>query len=286
MQAPRRVLLGAESRFAVTVRHEGLAGKSLTLQLKEGDKLVATQPFTFAAGQQEKMLDLSFHPEEAGLKEYSVGVEGVPGAKPGTSQAHSFSVQVLGARNEVLFLEDSWRWEFKFLRRIFEDDPSFTLTAFLSRGENAFVQLAEPDRRTQVNGFPQSRAELAGFDTIVLGSAEPRRWPRGFTGALRQLVEEDGKSLIVIAGPNLRQMMDQPGFAELLPVELSHESATPTTGPVAVRVTAEGLATPFFAAPGSAPQAFWASVPAVDQVYPALRKKPAATALAEAAQLA
>jgi len=146
--------------------------------------------------------------------------------------------------------------------------------------------LAEPDRRTQVNGFPQSRAELAGFDTIVLGSAEPRRWPRGFTGALRQLVEEDGKSLIVIAGPNLRQMIDQPGFAELLPVELSLESATPTTGPVAVRVTAEGLATPFFAAPGNAPQAFWSSVPAVDQVYPALRKKPAATALAEAAQLA
>jgi hypothetical protein len=98
-------------------------------------------------------------------------------------------------------------------------------------------------------------------------------------------VEEDGKSLIVIAGPNLKQMLEQPGFAELLPVELSRESATPSTGPVGVRITAEGLATQFFAAPGSAPSAFWASVPAVDQVYPAVRKKPAATALAEAAQL-
>jgi len=286
VQAPRRVLLGAESRFMVSLRQEGLAGKPLQLRLKEGDKDIAVQPFTFDANQPEKMVSVSFRPEEAGLKDYSILVDGLPMAKTESSDAPHFSVQVAGARNEVLFIEDSWRWEFKFLRRIFEDDPSFTLTAFLSRGENSFIQLAEPDRRTQVNGFPQSRAELAGFDTIVLGSAEPRRWPRGFTGALRQLVEEDGKSLIVIAGPNLRQMIDQPGFAELLPVELSLESATPTTGPVAVRVTAEGLATPFFAAPGNAPQAFWSSVPAVDQVYPALRKKPAATALAEAAQLA
>ncbi len=285
VQAPRRVLLGAESRFAAILRQEGLAGKSLQLQLKEGDKVVASQPLTFEESQPEKTVSVSFRPEEVGLKEYTLAIDGLAGTHADTAEAPHFSVQVAGGRNEVLFLEDSWRWEFKFLRRIFEDDPNFTLTAFLSRGENSFVQFAEPDRRTQVNGFPQSRAELAGYDTFVLGSAEPRRWPRGFSGALRQLVEEDGKSLIVIAGPNLRQMLEQPGIAELLPVELSRESATPTGGPVTVRITPEGLGTQFFAAPGSAPGSLWAALPAVDQVYPAVRKKPAATALAEAAQL-
>jgi hypothetical protein len=148
------------------------------------------------------------------------------------------------------------------------------------------VQLAEPDRRTQITGFPQSRAELAGFDTLVLGSVDPRRWPRGFASALQQLVEEDGKSLIVIAGPNLRQMMEHPALAALLPVELSPDTAKPVTGPVAVRITTEGLATPFFAAPGGAAAAYWSSLPAVDQIYPALRKKPGATVLAEASELA
>ncbi len=280
VQAPRRVLLGAESRFAVALRQEGLAGKPLTLELKEGEKLVATQPFSFAAGEQEKTVAVSFRPEEAGLKEYTVGV-----ADGGKSEARNFSVQVVGAKNEVLFLEDNWRWEFKFLRRIFEDDPNFTLTAFLSRGQNAFVQFGEPDRRTQVAGFPQTRAELAGFDTFVLGSADPRRWPRGFAGALQQLVEEDGKSLVVLAGPNLREMMQHPALAELLPVELSPESAMPVAGPVAVRVTPEGLASPFFAAQGNAPAALWAGLPPMDQVYPAVRKKPAATALVEAEKL-
>jgi hypothetical protein len=286
VQAPRRVLLGAESRFLVSLQQTGLAGKPLQLQLKEGDKLVATQPFTFADRQQDQTVGVAFRPEEAGLKEYTLAVAGLPTPDAQRIPDNHFSVQVVGARNEVLFLEDSWRWEFKFLRRIFEDDPSFSLTAFLSRGQNAFVQFAEPDRRTQVNGFPQSRGELAGFDTLVLGSVEPRRWPRGFADALRQLVEEDGKSLIVLAGPNLRQMMNEPGLAALLPVELSTESATPVAGPVAVRVSEEGLATPFFAAPGGAPAAFWSSLPAVDQIYPVVRKKAAATALVEAAQMA
>ena len=294
VQAPRRVLLGAESRFSVALRATGLAGKPLTLQLRDGDKLVAAQPLTFAANETEKRVSVTFRPAEAGLKEYQITIDGAPAAAPATTPAgepdgadlHKFSVQVVGARNEVLFLEDNWRWEFKFLRRIFEDDPSFTLTAFLARGENAFVQLAEPDRRTQVTGFPQSRAELAGFDTFVLGSADPRRWPRGFARAVQELVVEEGKSLIVIGGPNLRAMLAQPPIAALLPVELSPESGTPLPGPVPVRVTLEGLATPFFSAPTGVPAGYWSALPPVDQIYPPLRKKPAATALVETEKLA
>lgn len=284
VQAPRRVLLGAESRFAVSLRQEGLVGKSLTLQLRDGDRLVAAQPFTFNNGQRERRVSLSFRPEEAGLKEYSVTVEGAPASQG--DAARKFSVQVVGARNEVLFIEDSWRWEFKFLRRIFEDDPSFTLTAFLARGENAFVQLAEPDRRTQVTGFPQSRAELAGFDTLVLGSADPRRWPRGFARALHELVAEEGKSLVIIGGPNLAHLLAQPSLAGLLPVELSPESANPMPGPVTVRVTTEGLASAFFTTPTGQPTDYWTKLPPMDALYAPLRKKPAATALVEAAELA
>lgn len=284
VQAPRRVLLGAESRFTVSLRQEGLAGKTRTLQLREGDRLVAAQPFTFNNWQRERRVNMTFRPEEAGLKEYSLTVEGAPASL--AEAARKFSVQVVGTRNEVLFIEDSWRWEFKFLRRVFEDDPTFTLTAFLSRGEHAFVQLAEPDRRTQVTGFPQTRGELAGFDTLVLGSADPRHWPHGFARALHELVAEEGKSLVIIGGPNLIHLLAQPALAGLLPVELSPESANPMPGPVGVRVTTEGLASAFFTTPTGQPADFWAKLPPMDAIYAPLRKKPAATALLEAAELA
>lgn len=294
VQSPRRVLLGAETRLNVMFHQTGLAGKPLTLEVSDGDKVVARQSFRFGNGEEDKTVTIAFRPEEAGLREYTVSVPEAadtsasqPAGKSGGPQklgeaAHRFSIQVSGARNEVLFLEDAWRWEFKFLRRIFEDDPSFTLTAFLSRGQNAFVQLGEPERRTQVAGFPQTRPELAGFDTLVLGSVDPRRWPRDFAGVLRSQVEEEGKSLVVLAGPNLRELGRHPELAALLPVELTAESSNPVDGPVQVSVTAEGLASPFFATQDSGNAGQWSSLPPLDHVYPALRKKPGATVLAEA----
>lgn len=284
LQAPRRVQLGAEAKLGISLSQSGLSGRPLTLRVVDGDRTVGTQPFTFAANQTEATVNLPFRPEEAGLREFRLLIDGAPNENGEATRR--FSAQVAGGASEVLFLEDSWRWEFKFLRRIFEDDPAFTLTAFLSRGDTAFVQLAEPDRSSQVTGIPQTRGELAVFDTVVLGNVDPRRWPRALPSAIRTLVEEDGKSLIVIGGPGLRALLDTPELAALLPVELSEESGNPVPGPVNLAVTPDGLASPFFAAVGGVSADFWADLPPVDQVYPPLRKKPAATALVEAAQLA
>jgi hypothetical protein len=284
VQTPRRVQLGAEARLSVSLRQSGLSGQPLTLRVMDGDKPAGTKAFTFAANQSEATVSLPFRPEEAGLREFRLLIDGAP--NDDGSATRQFSVQVAGGASEVLFLEDSWRWDFKFLRRVFEDDPGFTLTAFLSRGETSFVQLVEPDRSTQVTGIPQNRSELAGFDLMVLGNVDPRRWPRTLPAAIRAQVEEDGKSLIVIGGPGLRALLDTPDLAALLPVELSEESGNPVPGPVALRATADGLASPYFAAVGGVPADFWAELPPLDQVYPPLRKKPAATALLESADLA
>lgn len=297
IQAPRRVLLGAESRFSVALQQIGVGNIPLVLELKEGEKTIVQKRFAFRNSGEEKSVILAFRPEEAGLREYTVSVfaPGTDGngkkvseggeTKPSVADPRGFSVQVVGRRNEVLFLEDAWRWDFKFLRRIFEDDPSFTLTAFLARGQNAFVQLTEPERRTEVSGFPQTRSELGGFDTFVLGSVDPRRWPRSFSESLRSLVEEEGKSLIVIAGTHLREMSQHSTVADLLPVELSSESFIPSPGPIASRVTPEGLASSFFGAEETAYTALWNTLPAVDSLFPPLRKKPAATVLVEAESL-
>jgi hypothetical protein len=190
-------------------------------------------------------------------------------------------------------LEDTWRWDFKFLRRILEDDPSFSFTAFLARGGAAFVQFGEPERRVQLGGFPHSRRELDGFDTLILGDVNPQGWPRGLARHVHDAVAEGGKSLVVIAGPHLAEWTNTIELTRLLPVELTRESGTPVAGPIDLRVTPEGMASSWFALiPRTADgddqgQAAASSSPArlspVEQVYPVLRKRPAATVLLEAA---
>jgi hypothetical protein len=270
VQTARRVLLGAETHFLVTVRSEGPRGRAAEVQLVEGGKVVQSAPVTLAGGGAEQRLRLAHRPAAAGPAAYEVRVTG--GGEP-----YRLGVDVLDGRYDVLVLEDTWRYEFKYFRRLLEDDPNFRLTAFLSRGGGAFAQFAEPDRRVKLLGFPQDASQLAGFDLFVLGDTDPRRWPRGLAAAIRSQVADEGKSLVVQAGPNLARWGDAPELLGLLPVELGRETASPKAGPVEVRVTAEGAASAFFGTPGGVP----AGLPPLDQIYPPLRKKPAAAVLAE-----
>jgi hypothetical protein len=283
VQTPRRVLLGSNAEVTVTFRGGRPHTRPVPVTLFQGDRVLATHELVLAAGQPEQQIRLSFKPEELGLARYELRVGDADAKADGGDQArYAFSVQVVGDQNEVLVLEDSWRWGFKFLRRVLEDDPSFTMTAFLPRG-GASMQFGEPGRRVNLGAFPQTRAELEWFDIIVLGDVNPTRWPRGLGQGIEQLVTEEGKSLIVIAGPNLVHWLESAELAALLPVEVVPQSGRPIEGPVAVRVTREGEATPFFSL---APVTDGSPLPSMNQVYPPLRKKPAATILLEAAGLA
>jgi len=274
VQAARRVLLGSETHFLVTLRTDRNAtDRKVKVRLGEGGKELATAEVVVRAGRTEERVRLAHRPTEVGTKRYEFRVE--------DGAIFPLSVQVVDGKHEVLVLEDTWRWEFKFLRRVLEEDPSFRFTAILSRGAGAFMQFAAPDRRSQLVGFPQDRAQLGQFDTVIVGDVNPRRWPRDFPALLRRLVMEDGKSLVVLAGPNLAQWGDTPDLLSLLPVEVSRDTANPVTGPVPVRVSAEGARSPFFLQPGGSQ----GTLPALDQIYPPLRKKPAATVLLEAAKL-
>jgi hypothetical protein len=183
----------------------------------------------------------------------------------------------------VLVLEDAWRWETRFLRRVLEDDPSFSFTLFLSRGPGIYLQYTEPDSSVKLGGFPQSRAELEWFDVLVLGDVNVRAWPPALPRAINQLVLEEGRSLVVMAGPGINRLASDPYLGPLLPVEITPESARPIAGPVKVRPTDEAPGSPLFYQPRRADTGIrWSDLPDMDQIYAPLRKRPAATVLLEA----
>ncbi|MEO6053086.1 MAG: hypothetical protein ABIP97_03660 [Chthoniobacterales bacterium] len=283
MQGSRKVHLGSQSHFLVTLLQEGMDKKPFNLQLKEAGKVLSNQKVTFESNQHEKQINFPFQPGEVGMKEYEVEITAVPAGTTLGNNHEKFTLQVVNEKNEVLLLEDSWRWEFKYLLRVFEEDPSFSFTGFLSRGGNAYAQFSEPDRKITINGFPQTRAELERFDTIVLGDINPKRWSPVILQAINRLVIDEGKSLIVIAGPNISTFADVPELASLLPVEVTAETGQPKTGPIEVKLSPDGLVSPLFFA-GDANT--WNKLQPLDQIYAPLRKRPAASILVEASTLA
>ena len=280
-QAPGRILLGSECRFRVTVRRQ--AGSTLPpsmLVLTENRNRVAEYPVTFRTNETEKVIQLSHRPTAAGIMEYSMFLQ-TGETVPDNGDAYDFTVQVVTRTTRVLLLDDAWRWDFKFLRRLLEDDPSFTFVAFLARGAGTYMQFAEPEGSTRLAGFPQSRAELDFFDLFIIGDVQVRRWPANLAPALRDLVIERGRSIIFIAGPRISQLARDPSLEPLLPVMIGGETARPVTGPVPVRVTREGRIAPAFYIPPGTETDPWEALPDLDQVYAPQRKKPAATILLE-----
>lgn len=287
--APARVRLGAEARFGVVLTRAHPAGSATaTLVLEEDGEPVLEQEIRFE-DQIEQRVPLSWRPTRAGLRDYTLRLSDSPDGElhpdlpSDDPDAFRFHLNVATRRHEVLLLEDAWRWEFKFLRRLLEDDPLFTFSAFLARGAGSFVQFSDPERRVQLTGYPRTHAELEGFDIIILGNVEPRRWPRALAPAIREMVVEKGKSLIVLAGPDINQMAGIPELADLLPVDITAESANPHPGPIPVAVSLDGRRAPFFFSAGT--QALWENLPSFDRLYAPLRKKPAATILVEATEL-
>ena len=292
VQAAQRVLIGSETAFQVTVRPHQVVDR-LSLVVEEDGQEIQRRELTGLVAGQDQFVMITHRPKEVGLKRYRFQLmkgtaEGGHPTDTPVDQAYAVNVQAVDDRHDVLILEDSWRWEFKYLRRVLEDDPSFSLTALLSRGENAFVQFGEPERRVKLGGFPQSRSELDGFDTLVLGDVRPATWPRGLARHISGAVTEGGKSLVVIAGAHLEEWIDSPELTRLLPVELTRESGTPISGQIEVRLTPEGKASSWFTLTEKQGAAAATSTPAVtlptlEHVYPVLRKRPLATVLLEAA---
>lgn len=273
VQSARRVLLGSDTIFRVTLDGKAPASKDrpVTIRVEEGGKKVIEHPVVLKAGRIEQSVELSHRPGSVGLKHYEFHADT-------SSKPYPLTVQVLDNKYEVLILEDRWRWDYKYLHRLFEDDPSFRFSALLSRGGGAFVQFGSPDRRVNLVGFPQSRADLEGFDTFVLGDINPTRWPRGLASDLARLVADDGRSLVVVAGPSLGSLLEIPDLESILPVELTADSGKPIDGPIDVRLRADAAASPFFFQLGDRDE----KLTPVDQIYPVVRKRPGATVLVEA----
>lgn len=285
VQSPRKVLIGSECRFRVTLRQSNLGESPVVVELTEDGGEVARQEVVFGKGETERQVNIAYRPTAVGPKECQLSVKPKTEGQPlETSVPYKISMQVASHIKKVLVLEGTIRWEFKYLWRVLEEDPNFVATAFLSRGEGIYMQMSEPDNPVKLAGFPQSRAELEFFDIIILGDVNPKRWSPQLALALQDLVTKEGKSLVYVAGTGLPQVADTQAIASILPVELVKQSAMPTPGPIPIRLSPDGVsASPFYKPVGGANVVNWGDLPTIDQLYAPLRKRPAATTLVEAA---
>jgi hypothetical protein len=215
VDATGRVFAGDEIAAQVSIEAHGLDAREIPLTVREGEAVVAELVAELVAGGGVTRLPIRFPAGEPGRKRFTVSFPPAPGERTADNNSRDVWVEVLSAKARVLLLDGAPRWEWRYLRSGWTEDPNVEL--------EAFVVTPPPDRRLP-QGFPRSPEELFARDVVVLGDVDPALFSREEKEMLRDFVTARGGALVLIAGERAlpHRWRDTP-LADVLPVELGAE---------------------------------------------------------------
>ena len=140
-------------------------------------------------------------PAEAGMKEYRIRLEDVPGELSGLNNIRNFGVDVRQDTLHVLFFAQELGWDFSMIRKELARDPSVELTALFRVSEQRFVvqgSRRKGDEQLEA-GFPASQEVLNLFKCVIVGSFGASQWNQGQLQALLEYVR-DGGAVVFLGG--------------------------------------------------------------------------------------
>ncbi len=279
------VTVGDVARVAVTVESQGFDGRSVKVELKDGDKLLDSKEIILRAAEQQQV-ELTFKAAEPGPRYLTVSVPHQP-EEPDHLRPNNTDtafVRVSDEKIKVLLVEGLPRWDFRFLKNALRRD-----TGIGGRlGKEVDVRLEAEWRRQspaeQAKALPRTLEHLSEYHTIILGDVSPKMLDSAFIDLLEKAVTERGVGLIVAAGPLAMPHQYDQRLHRLLPVRMRTDrtKSKPANIPwFRLDLAPEGAiheSTRFYDDPGRNQNA-WGNLPRYYWYADAERAQPGATVL-------
>jgi len=296
--APESVFLGDRVRMAVTVKATGALGKKLKVGLACGGDVVDEVDLEVSSDDWQREVRLTHEPKTNGVVRYEVRAEDLEGELFKDNNVWRSDVAVSDDRINVLLVDDSPRWEFRYLRNLFFGrDKSVHLQSWLVHPDKLVGGAADPlppasTRRkfgdAESGGWPVSREEWRAFDVIILGDLDAATLTPQVQEEIRSCVADRGALLVVIGGPRAMPHAfpkDSP-LAALVPFAVEEEESY-WQGPersYRLALTPAGQSHPVMVQSGSLSENedVWRSLPPFDWRLP-VTAKPGTEILATAA---
>lgn len=295
--APESVFLGDRVRMSATVRATGAIGKQVRVSLSCGGATVESSVLDVSSDDWQREVRLSHEPSTNGVVRYEVKVDALDGELFADNNVWRSDVAVSDDRINVLLVDDSPRWEFRYLRNLFFGrDKSVHLQSWLvhpdklSGGAPAGLPLASAGRKfgdAESGGWPAGRDEWRAFDVIILGDLDAATLTPQVQEEIRACVADRGALLVVVGGPRAMPHAfpkDSP-LAELVPFTVQPQESYWQGPEQAYRLalTPAGQSHQVMVQSGSLSENedVWKSMPAFDWRLPVVAK-PGAEVLAVA----
>jgi hypothetical protein len=252
---------------------EGLSDQAFPVRLRRNGLPVEEAPVRLPAdgGSQTVSFRLS-HPV-VGNEVWTVAVAPLPGEAQTNDNEMAVAVEVVDARNRLLYVEDVPRWESKYLNRELHANRDITPLSFVRGPGGVFLSYAERGGAT----LDLDERQLALYKIVILGDLDAQALGAARAAALRAFVERGG-SLVLLGGAKAWGSGGLPDteLAALLP--FARAAGPPLEGSFPTRWTADGRGHPALASEPNLPEA----LPPVLTVFGSARPGEVAVALAEA----
>lgn len=264
------VMLGQAGQIIVELYQAGLGGANVTVHVTGPG--VQTERHVEFGGREKVRIELPIKPEKPGLAEYHVWADPVAGESVTTNNRQSVFVDVSPRPLRVLVLEGEPNWDTKFLAQSLRSDPRVQVASISQVKPNKQQQIVTWDRKGELT-VPQTAAQFAAYDVVVLGRGMEHVLNEASAKALESWVSDGGGRLVFARGraydpdvPAGRAMGEQ--LAGLEPVVW--RVGTIAGDNVPLRPTAEGDASPVFSFGGlpDDPQRFLPTLPGMIQLEP------------------
>jgi len=239
-------VVNARLAAAVSFTQYGYAGQKAAVTVRDGDRTVAVREVTLGANGALQTKPLFFSAGAAGAKSLQFAIEPLAGEENLKNNTMARPVLVSDAKRRILYVEGEPRWEFKFIRRAEENDPTVQLVSMLRTSENKIYRQGISDPKELADGFPVRPEDLFGYAGIIIGSIDADYFTPLQRELLREYVDRRGGGVLFLGG---RSSLSDGGWGassmnELLPVFLPAGHNTFHRNSVTVGLTTEGMDSP------------------------------------------
>jgi uncharacterized membrane protein len=238
----------ANARIATTVMltQHGYTGQKATLSVRDGDKTMAEREITMGPDGRLQAEPMFFPVGTAGARSLTFAIAPLAGEESLANNALTRPILVTDAKRRILYVEGEPRWEYKFIRRAEDGDPTVQVVSMLRTSENKIYRqgLSNPEELAQ--GFPVRAEDLFGYSGIIIGSVAADYFTPLQQELLREYVERRGGGILFLGGSS---SLSDGGWGastlnELLPTFLPGGSHNFRRNPATVELTAAGIDSP------------------------------------------
>ena len=265
----------------VQILSKGYEKRSADLNVSLNGRSVANRSVVLDGGLQFE--DIFFHVDthEKGAAQVEVTLSPFTDEATESNNRMERSVRVVNEKINVLCMEGSARWEFRYLRAMLKRDPRINATFIATRGQAEIARTSDE----YIARFPALRDEAFQYDLVILGDVNSEFFAPEELALLEELIRDRGASLLMLAGARYAPSSYADTMIEqMLPVrfdpDAEWEDVDENVYPV---LTPEGRSSLVLTLEEDQEEndLVWTRVAPMDRIPPLLSAKPGATVLAE-----